>query len=66
MAEKQKRKFVLCPRCGGKSRKLYQEFGGLQTRECSTGCGEFEYDKWTADRAFWNPGAALGLMYRRK
>lgn len=58
-----KRKFIRCPKCKGKSRKLRSEMGGLQTRECSNGCGEFMYDKWIADRAFWNPGGAIRKIY---
>jgi hypothetical protein len=54
--DKPKRRFVLCPVCGAKSRKLWSEMGGLQTRECQSG-HRFEYDKWMADRIFWNPGA---------
>lgn len=46
--------FVCCPRCGAKSKKLWSEFGGLQTRQCQNG-HMFEYDKWIADRAFWGP-----------
>jgi hypothetical protein len=41
--------FILCPQCGAKSKKLYSEFGGLQTRVCQKG-HNFEYDKWRADR----------------
>jgi uncharacterized C2H2 Zn-finger protein len=44
--------FICCPQCGAKSKKLYSEFGGLQTRKCQNG-HTFEYDKWIADRAFW-------------
>ena len=35
--------FVLCPRCEAKSRKLYSEMGGLQTRVCRNG-HRFAYD----------------------
>ena len=48
----QKRNFILCPICSAKSKKLYSEFGGLQTRVCRNG-HRFEYDKWMADRAIW-------------
>lgn len=58
------RKFVLCPTCGAKSRKLYSEMGGLQTRECHNG-HRFEYDKWMADRIIWAPGA-IGSLSRPK
>ena len=40
------------------------EFGGLQTRRCQRG-HTFEYDKWIADRAFWNPAGAVGNIYRK-
>lgn len=46
--------FILCPNCRTKSKKLYSEMGGLQTRRCKNG-HMFEYDKWIADRAFWGP-----------
>ena len=49
-----KPKFICCPTCGAKSKKLYSEMGGLQTRVCQRG-HTFEYDKWIADRAFWAP-----------
>jgi len=36
--EKGKRpRFILCPTCGAKSKKLYSEMGGLQTRQCRNG-----------------------------
>ncbi len=46
--EKNKKKgkkphFILCPTCGAKSKKLYSEMGGLQTRRCKNG-HEFEVD----------------------
>lgn len=44
--------FVKCPHCGAKSKKVYSEMGGLQTRQCQMG-HRFEYDKWIADRAVW-------------
>jgi hypothetical protein len=47
-------RFVCCPTCGAKSKKLCSEMGGLQTRKCQRG-HTFEYDKWLADRAFWAP-----------
>lgn len=65
MAEKKKRRFIRCPRCNAKSKKLYSEMGGLQTRQCHNG-HMFEYDKWIADRAFWNPAASMGFVYRSK
>jgi hypothetical protein len=51
-------RFILCPRCRARSRILFTEMGGLQNRRCSAG-HEFTYDKWIADRAFWNPAALL-------
>jgi glutaredoxin len=42
--------FVLCPHCKSKSKKLFSEMGGLQTRQCRRG-HQFTYDKWIADRA---------------
>jgi|SRR5579863_291150 len=47
-------RFILCPTCGAKSKKLCSEFGGLQTRRCQRG-HTFEHDKWLSDRAFWAP-----------
>jgi len=47
-----KGRFIVCPVCESKSKKLYQEMGGLQTRLCHQG-HEFEYDKWLADRSIW-------------
>jgi len=35
--------FILCPRCDAKSKKLYSEMGGLQTRRCKNG-HTFGYD----------------------
>ena len=29
--------FILCPTCGAKSKKLYSEMGGMQTRKCRNG-----------------------------
>lgn len=52
--------FIHCPSCGARSKKLRSEFGGLQTRVCVYG-HYFEYDKWIADRAFWNPAAVLSV-----
>jgi hypothetical protein len=52
--------FICCPTCGAKSKKLYSEMGGLQTRKCQNG-HHFEYDKWIADRVFWNPVAILAV-----
>jgi hypothetical protein len=55
------KKFILCPTCGCKSKKLYSEMGGLETRECKNG-HLFESDhKWNiparrienADRGFF-------------
>jgi len=46
--------FVLCPRCGAKSKKLWSEMGGLETRQCKNH-HRFEHDRWLADRAFWAP-----------
>ena len=56
--------FICCPSCGAKSKKLYSEMGGLQTRKCQNG-HTFEYDKWIADRAFWNPVAAVPLIFKK-
>lgn len=52
-------RFVCCPTCGAKSKKLFSEMGGLQTRKCQRG-HTFEYDKWIADRAFWGPITGSG------
>jgi hypothetical protein len=54
------RRFVLCPKCGGKSRKLCSEMGGLETRQCSSkSCGcVFEWDRWIGVRGGWD--AAYG------
>ena len=47
--EKPKRKFILCPSCNAKSKVLFSEMGGYQTRYCKNG-HRFEYDKWIGDR----------------
>jgi len=52
MPTKAKRNFVKCPKCQAKSKKLFSEFGGLETRVCQRG-HRFEYDKWMAARMFW-------------
>lgn len=43
-------RFILCPCCESKSRKLYSEMGGLQTRKCSNKKCEviFEYDTFSS------------------
>ena len=56
--------FICCPTCGAKSKKLYSEMGGLQTRKCQNG-HTFEYDKWIADRAFWAPATAAQHIFRK-
>jgi len=61
METKKPKKFITCPRCQAKSKVLRTEFGGLQTRQCSSG-HVFEYDKWLADRAFWGPITASGTL----
>lgn len=52
--------FICCPSCGAKSKKLFSEMGGLQTRQCQNG-HRFEYDKWIADRSFWGPALGAGV-----
>lgn len=37
--------FILCPTCGAKSKKLFSEMGGLQTRRCQNG-HSFEKDMY--------------------
>lgn len=63
--KKEPRNFILCPACKSKSKVLYSEFGGLQTRECKRG-HIFEYDKWIEGRLVWgalfNPGALPAVM----
>ena len=59
------RRFILCPTCRSKSKVLYSEMGGLQTRQCQYG-HNFTYDKWIADRAFWNPAAAIPRIYGKR
>jgi hypothetical protein len=54
VAKGAKPQFICCPTCGAKSKKLFSEMGGLQTRKCQRG-HTFEYDKWLSDRAFWAP-----------
>lgn len=56
----QTRRFVLCPKCKAKSKVLYTEMGGYQTRRCRNG-HQFGYDKWIADRAFWGPLLGGGI-----
>ena len=36
--------FTLCPHCKAKSKKLFSEFGGLETRVCQRG-HKFEFDR---------------------
>lgn len=43
--------YTLC-RCGAKSKKLYSEMGGLETRLCQNG-HRFEFDRWLHDRPLW-------------
>lgn len=38
-----KKRFILCPTCDSKSKKLFSEMGGLQTRMCKRG-HKFEVD----------------------
>jgi len=42
-ANGQTKSFILCPRCNAKSKKLFSEMGGLQTRKCANG-HMFAYD----------------------
>src|SRR5690606_27819668 len=42
---KRPRRFILCPTCQTKSKKLRSEMGGLQTRRCQNG-HYFEADTW--------------------
>ena len=60
-AAKKAKNFILCPTCQAKSKKLYSEMGGLETRQCKNG-HLFESDhKWgiparrieNADRGFF-------------
>ena len=53
---------VTCPTCHQSSKILFSEMGGLQTRQCKSG-HKFTFDKWIADRAFWNPAAALPNIF---
>jgi hypothetical protein len=53
---------VMCPKCKCSSKVLYSEMGGLQTRQCKNG-HKFTFDKWIADRAFWNPTAAIPNIF---
>lgn len=58
---------VACPvkGCGCKTSKvLFSEMGGLQHRKCKKG-HRFTFDKWIADRAFWNP-AAITKVYGKE
>lgn len=43
--------FVLCPQCQAKSKKLYSEMGGLQTRKCKNG-HTFGYDTFGGGKRF--------------
>jgi hypothetical protein len=50
------KKFVLCPACNGKTKKLGSEMGGLQTRKCSH-CGKvFGYDTFGGGGRYTTPG----------
>lgn len=55
------KKFVLCPSCQSKSKKLFSEMGGLETRQCTHG-HRFEYDRWIDDRAWAGPH--VGAVFR--
>jgi hypothetical protein len=44
--------FVLCPTCKARSKKLYSEMGGLETRVCRRG-HRFKYDRWPRDHALY-------------
>lgn len=67
---KKVRRFILCPTCEAKSKKLFSEMGGLQTRRCKNG-HLFEVDTFfgfptnkrrvaTTDRPYFAPG---GMSY---
>lgn len=75
-APKRKRNFILCPTCGAKSKKLFSEMGGLQTRRCQNG-HHFEADTWGGcgahsvrrveriDRPFMVAGSYVDYVYGR-
>lgn len=48
------RRFIVCPHCGGKSRKLSSYMGGVQMRRCTSNrCGRhFEIDTWMGMRSY--------------
>jgi hypothetical protein len=65
--------FILCPTCGAKSKKLFSEFGGLQTRRCRNG-HNFEVDTFfgfethkrrveRTDRPLYVPGSYTDYVY---
>jgi hypothetical protein len=73
--EKKPRNFVLCPTCGSKSKKLYSEMGGVETRRCQKG-HHFEKDRWMGgiiparrveniDRPFMVSGSYNDYVYGR-
>lgn len=72
---KKKRSFILCPTCQAKSKKLFSEMGGLQTRRCRNG-HHFEVDTWGGfahsfrrveriDRPFMVQGSYTDYVYGR-
>lgn len=49
--------YITCPKCNAKSKKLYSEMGGLQTRLCHNG-HQFEWDSYSI------MGIPVGLFER--
>jgi hypothetical protein len=54
--------FILCPNCKAKSKRLYSEMGGLQTRRCQNG-HIFTFDSMVANPASWNRTIELLHVY---
>ena len=72
---KKPRNFILCPTCDSKSKKLFSEMGGLQTRTCKNG-HHFEVDTFggfahsirrveRTDRPFFVGGSYTDYVYGR-
>jgi hypothetical protein len=71
----ERRQFILCPTCEAKSKKLFSEMGGLQTRVCRNG-HHFEVDTFfgfetskrrveNTDRPLFTDGSYSDYVYGR-
>lgn len=72
-ARGKKAHFILCPTCQAKSKKLYSEMGGMQTRKCQNGhlfevdtFGGFEMNKRRISSAMRTPFDSIDPGYMRR